>query len=116
MQGTIIGGGSYIKDGEQRFVLTMIDLDGDRKTARLIGTSFLPHAITIDPNDPTRAAVFEKKGPGACLVDLAAAKNLRPLTSPPERHFYGHGAYSTDGALLYATESYLDDDHRGALV
>lgn len=116
MQGTIIGGGSFFKDGVQRFVLTMIDLDGDRKTARLIGTSFLPHAITIDPNDATKAAVFEKKGPGACLVDLAAAKNLRPLVSPPERHFYGHGAYSTDGTLIYATESYLDDDHRGALV
>jgi len=116
MQGTIIGGGSFIKDGAQRFVLTLIDLDGDRQTARLIPTGFLPHAIAIDPTDPTKAAVFEKKGPGGCYVDLDAGKNLRPLVSPPERHFYGHGAYAVDGSVLYATESYLDDDHRGALV
>lgn len=116
MKGTIIGGGSFFQEGAQRFVLTLINLDGERKKARLIATSFLPHAITIDPNDPTKAAVFEKKGPGACCVDLAAGRVIRPLRSPAERHFYGHGAYSADGSLVYATESYLNDEHRGALV
>ncbi|MCA9623183.1 MAG: DUF1513 domain-containing protein [Myxococcales bacterium] len=116
MRGTIIGGGSFVKDGQQAFSLTLVDLDADERKARLIPTSFLPHAIAVDPQQPNRVAVFEKKGPGACLIDLGEARVLAPITTPPERHFYGHGAFSLAGDVLYTTESYLEDAHRGALV
>ncbi len=116
MLGTVIGGGGYIKDGERKNVLAMVNLDSEEKKIRLIFTSFLPHALTIDPNDPSKAAVFEKKGPGACYLDFVEGRVVAQLTSPKTRHFYGHGAYSPNGSLLYATESYLEDQHRGALI
>ena len=126
MRGTIIGGGSFIQDGEQKYVLTLVALDGtgvdgvavaaNKTPVRLIFTTFLPHAIAIDPNHAGRAAVFEKHGPGACYVDLLRGEVLTPITTASSRHFYGHGAYSVDGNRLYATESLLDDAFRGALV
>lgn len=115
-RGHILGGGSYIADGTQRFALAVVDLDAPAPEAELIPLSFLAHGIAIDPGDPTRAAVFEKKGPGACLVDLRARTVLRPIPTPPTRRFYGHGAFSTDGRLLYTTESLVERAFAGVLV
>lgn len=115
-RGHILGGGSYIADGTQRFALAVVDLDAPAPEAELIPLGFLAHGIAIDPGDPTRAAVFEKKGPGACLVDLRARRVLRPIPTPPARRFYGHGAFSADGKLLYATESLVERAFAGVLV
>jgi hypothetical protein len=88
------------------FVLCLFDLDhGDSRT---IDMSFFGHGLALHPQEPWRAVMFEKKGPGACEMDLRAGRVLRPLTTPPDRAFYGHGAYSRDGKLLYATENQLD--------
>ncbi len=45
----------------------------------------------------TFAAVFDRDGAPAATV-----------TSPSGRHFYGHGVFSPDGRLLYATENDFD--------
>lgn len=115
-RGTIIGGGGFFKGREQSWALSILDLDREHPEARLCSIGFLGHGLTVDPRDETRAAVFEKKGPGAAIVDLARVEKLREIPTPENRHFYGHGAYSKDGSLLYATESYLDRDFEGALV
>jgi len=115
-KGTIIGGGSYLTGGVQHFVLSLVDLDATAPEAELVDVTFLVHGVSIDPDDRTRAACFEKHGPGACLVDLAKHEVIRAIPTAPNRQFYGHGAFSKDGSLLYATESYLDDDRRGALI
>jgi hypothetical protein len=107
-KGLILGGGGFMDGGAPRFVLALLDLDAPSPAAELITLPFLPHGIVIDPRDPGRAAVFEKKGPGACLVDLRARPVIRPLSTVATRRFYGHGAFSADGSLLYATESQLD--------
>jgi hypothetical protein len=107
----ILGGGQYLKPGQSAeqmsFVFSVLQPESDRPT--LIGTSFLPHAVALKPDQPTTMAVFEKKGPGACEIDLNSMTLTRTIETVPERHFYGHGAYSTDARLLYCTESYLDD-------
>jgi hypothetical protein len=41
-------------------------------------------------------------------VDLKAARVVRPITTPPSRAFYGHGAFSRDGTVLFATENRLE--------
>jgi hypothetical protein len=118
-KGLILGGGGFMEDGAPRFALAMIDLDrldDPGAKAELIPLSFLAHGVAIDPNDAGRAAVFEKKGPGACLVDLRARAVLRPIETPPSRRFYGHGAFSADGSLLYSTESLIEEDNAGVLV
>lgn len=115
-KGTIIGGGSYITGGAQHFVLSQVDLDGDAPEPEMVDVTFLVHGVAIDPSDRRRAACFEKHGPGACLVDLAEGVRLQSIATAPNRHFYGHGTFSADGSLLYATESVLDADRRGALI
>jgi hypothetical protein len=115
-KGHLVGGGGYISAGAQQFALAVIDLDAATPEAELIAIPFLAHGIAIDPTDPARAVLFEKKGPGACLVDLRRRTLVSVLSTPPSRRFYGHGAFSADGALLYATESLVDRDFAGVLV
>lgn len=108
--GTILGGGKYVmKDDPSKphFVWCLIDLD--RGTKLSIDTTFLGHGLAVDPNAHQRAVVFEKKGPGCCEVDLVKRTVTATIRSPKHRHFYGHGAYSRDGKLLYATETDIRD-------
>lgn len=114
-KGYVLGGGGYISEGKQQFVLAMVNLDAESPQAETVPLTFLGHGIAFDPRDRFRAAVFEKKGPGACLVDLRKRQVVRPIESPKNRRFYGHGGYSTDGSLLYATESLIDQDFAGVL-
>jgi len=102
----ILGGGSFVdlKDGRtQRFVFSRVDLREGR--VGLTATGFLPHAIALDPLDPDRVVAFEKIGPGCCEIDLASGRVTRGVAPTGDRWFYGHGAFSPDGALLYSTET-----------
>ena len=112
----IIGGGQYFKDPatqEMHFVLA-ITKPAD-KSKHLIELGFLPHGIAVDPLNPSRIIVCEKIGPGAALVDLQALSVIQPITSPNNRWFYGHCAFSADGKTIYTTETY-QKDKRGAIV
>jgi uncharacterized protein len=115
-KGHVIGPGGFHRDGEARFVVAIVDLDAGTPEPRLCDIGFLGHGVAVDPTRPHEAAVFEKKGPGACRIDLRTAALVEPIVTSDNRRFYGHGAYSIDGALLYATEAVVDDDFRGALV
>ena len=46
-----------------------------------------------------------RPGRFALVLDLVQGVVVRRLESPPDRHFYGHGVFSRDGRLLYATEN-----------
>jgi hypothetical protein len=107
-KGTIIGPGRFVdtRTGQMSFVLCLFDLD--HGSSRTVDMSFFGHGLAVHPQEPWRAAMFEKKGAGACELDLRAGRVLRPLTTPTGRAFYGHGAYSRDGKLLFATENELD--------
>jgi uncharacterized protein len=63
------------------------------------------HDITFDPVSG-RTVVFARQ-PGTVAVVFDRNRRTEPLTisSVPGRHFFGHGVFSTDGALLYATEN-----------
>jgi hypothetical protein len=102
----ILGGGSFIDPGDgrtQRFALAAVDLP--RRGAGLVATPFLPHGIAIHPLRPDVVTTFEKIGPGCAEVDLATGQALRFILPTRGRWFYGHGAYSSDGSLLYSTET-----------
>jgi uncharacterized protein len=102
----ILGGGSFVdlKDGKtQRFVFARVDLREGR--VGLTATGFLPHAIAVDPLDASRVVAFEKIGPGCCELDLASGRVTCGIAPTEDRWFYGHGAFSPDGALLYSTET-----------
>lgn len=86
-------------------------------TGDILHTEMLPdrgHGGAFDPvrgravlfaRRPGRFAMaFDPHGPGTPLI----------FSPPPDRHFYGHGFFSPDGALLYASENDFDAE-RGAI-
>jgi uncharacterized protein len=53
-----------------------------------------------------RAVIFARRpGTLAFVIDLANRRLERTVVAPVGRHFYGHGVFSTDGRILYATEN-----------
>jgi hypothetical protein len=116
--GTVIGPG-FLMDPDTRqksFVLALVDLDAKKRERAEISVGFFAHGMTPNPVAPERAVLFEKKGPGACEVDLVRRKVLRTITTTADRRFYGHGAYSADGSILYATESVVSDRYKGVIA
>lgn len=63
------------------------------------------HSFAID-DARDRAVVFGRQ-PGffATGFDLEGRKPARPLPIAKGRHYFGHGVYTPDGRLLFATES-----------
>lgn len=55
------------------------------------------HFVSFPRRNGIFAVVFDRKGNG-----------ITPITSPKGRHFFGHGVFSQDGKLLYATENDYD--------
>lgn len=74
----------------------------------LIATIALPdrgHDITIS-REAGRGVVFARQpGTFALVFDPSGREAPVTLTSVEGRHFFGHGVFSPDGRLLYATES-----------
>lgn len=67
------------------------------------------HDVTFDPVSG-RSVIFARQ-PGTFAVVFDHAGKSVPMTiqSVAGRHFYGHGVFSPDGALLYATENDFDN-------
>lgn len=102
----LLGGGSFIDPGDgktQRFGLAAVDLP--QRRAALVATTFLPHGVAIHPTRTHVVTTFEKIGPGCAEIDLATGEARRFILPTKDRWFYGHGAYSSDGTLLYSTET-----------
>lgn len=111
-RGTLIGpGGRDTPDGNAEFWLRLADLEKIEQYVRreakpaAIMMAFQGHGILPHPVQTTRAAVFTKWGPGGCEVDFKTLQVTRDILPTPGREFYGHGAWSKDGKLLYAVEA-----------
>lgn len=112
----ILGGGQFIDRSQsdtEQFALSVFDLM--LKKHQLIPLDFLAHGIAVDPRNPERLVMCEKIGPGAAEVNLATMSLVKNIPTVEERFFYGHCAFSSDGTLLYATETYLDSK-QGVIV
>jgi hypothetical protein len=84
-------------------------LSEEGKLLRSIDLPDRGHDITYDPVS-RRSVVFARQ-PGTFAVVFDHAGGTGPITvaSTEGRHFYGHGAFSQDGMLLYATENDFDN-------
>lgn len=90
---TVGGGYGAVLLGERGDVIATFDLP-DRG-----------HDITIS-REAERGVVFARQpGTFAMVFDPTGREAPVTLTSVAGRHFYGHGVFSPDGRLLYATES-----------
>lgn len=80
----------------------------DATILQTIPLSARGHDCAVNP--PRRQAVVFARRPGYFAAVLSLASEAPPhVFAPPEgRHFYGHGTFSADGKLLFATENDID--------
>ena len=66
------------------------------------------HAAAVHPERAEAVAFARRPGDFALVIDCATGDEIARLTTPADRHFYGHGAYTADGSLLLTTENAFD--------
>ena len=94
-------------DTTGRFLASVFDASGRlRHDVPLPGRG---HGFAVQPATG-RVVVFARRPGGwALVVDPATGNTLRRLSASAGRHFYGHGAFSPDGGLLYTSENRYAD-------
>ena len=83
-------------------------LCGINASAQVVFKLRLPargHAAAAHPLQPIAVAFARRPGTFAIIIDCCSGLAIATLTAPEGRHFYGHGAFSLDGSLLYTTEN-----------
>ncbi|MEM8790191.1 MAG: DUF1513 domain-containing protein [Pseudomonadota bacterium] len=83
----------------------LIGLDGLAAPLFTIPLPTRGHAACVHPVRPEAIAFARRPGTFAVVIDCARGETIATLESPPERHFYGHGAFSRSGDLLFTTEN-----------
>ncbi|MFA5899051.1 MAG: DUF1513 domain-containing protein [Hyphomicrobium sp.] len=72
------------------------------------------HDIALDRASGQAVVFARRPGSFALAFDVHGRRDPVLFTTPVNRHFYGHGTYSHDGRLLYATEH--DNETRNGLI
>lgn len=72
------------------------------------------HDIAISPGRRTAVVFARRPGWFALAIDLGGRRRIASFAPPAGRHFYGHGLFSADGRLLFATENDWEGE-RGVL-
>jgi len=72
------------------------------------------HDIALDRKSGQAVVFARRPGSFALAFDVRGRREPVLFTTPAKRHFYGHGVFSRDGRLLYATEH--DSDTRQGLL
>lgn len=74
----------------------------------ILFTEALPargHDTIVSPDKSTAITFARRPGRFALVVDLTRQRPAFAFQAAEGRHFYGHGFFSADGRLLYATEN-----------
>ncbi|RWX76756.1 DUF1513 domain-containing protein [Neorhizobium lilium] len=66
------------------------------------------HGMAWSPATGRAVAFARRPGTFAMIFDPSRQAEPVVITSPEGRHFYGHGHFSPDGGLLYASENDFD--------
>ena len=72
------------------------------------------HDIAYSPGRGQAVVFARRPGSFALAFDVKGAREPVLFTTPANRHFYGHGVFSADARLLYATEH--DNDTRAGVL
>jgi hypothetical protein len=67
------------------------------------------HDVTFSPTDGRGVVFARQPGTFAVVFDPSGQQAPMTITSVEGRHFFGHGAFTPDGKLLYATENDFDN-------
>jgi hypothetical protein len=98
------------QDDRGNFQAALFTLDGDEQTIELPGRG---HDIALHPGGEAWVAFARRPGRFGVAVSLRSEPPIWFATKPG-RHFFGHGTFSSDGKLLYATEN--DYEHARGMI
>jgi hypothetical protein len=116
LAGTVAGGAyaAGIGDGEPLFAAARREADGSHSVA-VVGLDGLDrmviplpgrgHDVTVCRTTGRCLAFARRPGTFAVIFDPLGENPPSAFAAVPGRHFYGHGAFSPDGRLAYATEN-----------
>ena len=94
-------------DREGRHLASVFDRSG--RVHRDIPLPGRGHGFAVQPATG-RVVVFARRpGDWAFILEPATGAVLGRICASAGRHFYGHGAFSPDGALLYTSENRFED-------
>jgi hypothetical protein len=94
---------SACKRADESYCLAFVT--GDGRILREIPLNGRGHDIALSPDGVSGVAFARRPGRFAVSFDLDGARPPAVFEPPQDRHFYGHGVFSPDGRLLYATEN-----------
>ena len=98
------------KDDRGTYSAAMFSLNGDLKSVELPGRG---HDIALRPDGGEWVAFARHPGKFGVAVPTGS-RAPKWFSSKPDRHFFGHGVFSPDGKLLYATEN--DYEHARGVI
>lgn len=115
-----------IGDYEVQTWLSIIDL----KTGEVsqVPVPLRGHSVVQHPTNPDLVVVLAQRtqrreghalplpGTDSCEVSLSEQRVTRVFRCDEGRHFYGHGAYTSDGAVLFTTENDFGGEGNGILT
>ena len=82
------------------------------EAGKILHTVGLPdrgHDVTFDPVSKRSVVFARQPGTFAVVFDHRGRSQPQTIASVTGRHFFGHGTFSPDGTLLYATENDFDN-------
>lgn len=84
-------------------------LDGDGNELTSVPLPDRGHDVASDRAGRWAVAFARRPGNFAVAVDRSGRAEPVAFTTPEDRHFFGHGVFSPDGRLLWATENDFDN-------
>lgn len=72
------------------------------------------HGIALHPDAAQAVLVARRPGRFLIVFDAASGEVIHTLNSRPDRHFSGHGLFSSDGRWLYSSE--IDYDGKRGVI
>ena len=66
------------------------------------------HGCAVRPGGMEAVAFARRPGRFMVVIDPRNGRTVRRIAAAEGRHYFGHGVFSPDGALLYVTESAYD--------
>lgn len=99
---------SAYREQDGQFGVAILTERGD-----VIHTYKLPargHDVVFRPKSKQVVAFARRPGTFAAVIDTLSRSPVKIISAPVGRHFYGHGCFSDDANLLFATENDFDNE------
>ncbi|MEO0972500.1 MAG: DUF1513 domain-containing protein, partial [Pseudomonadota bacterium] len=83
-------------------------VDADLALLRLITLPDRGHGVAVTRQGDRAVVLGRRPSRLATVIDLHRLEPIATIEAPYGRHFFGHGCFSQDGTVFYATENDFD--------